>query len=86
MAVPRPVQFPHIVRDPGIVGGEPTVKGTRIPVRAIVLFLRHNGTLTHTFEAFPRLTPSDVEQALAFYQANQEEIDRHIRENEDDAG
>ncbi|HEY7062004.1 MAG TPA: DUF433 domain-containing protein [Chloroflexota bacterium] len=85
MALPQPVQFPHVVRDPRILGGEPTVKGTRVPVRAIVLFLRYNGDLAHIFEAFPRLTQTDVDQALAFYQANQAEIERHIRENEDDA-
>ena len=85
MALPQPVRFPRIVRDPAIVGGEPTVKGTRVSVRAVVLFLRHNGSLAHIFEAFPRLTQSDVDQALAYYEAHQQEIDQYITENEDDA-
>ncbi len=36
MAAPQLNTFPHIVRRPGVVGGEPTVVGTRLAVRHIV--------------------------------------------------
>jgi uncharacterized protein (DUF433 family) len=76
----------RIVRDARILGGEPTVKGTRVPVRAIVLTRRHAAETEHLCRAFPMLTRTDVEAALAFYEANREEIDRFIAEDElDDA-
>ncbi len=31
-----PSRFPHIVRDPRVLGGEPTVAGTRVPVWVVV--------------------------------------------------
>jgi uncharacterized protein (DUF433 family) len=33
-------------------------------------------------KAFPHASPADVEEALAYYEANREEIDRDIAENE----
>jgi uncharacterized protein (DUF433 family) len=84
MALPHSTSFPRIVRDPRIVGGEPTIRGTRIPVRSIVLFQRFEGDLTHISEAFPRLTQEDVDEALDFYRENHDEIDRYIRENDND--
>ncbi len=86
MALPKPEPFTRIVRDPRIVGGEPTVKGTRIPVRSIVLFREHEGSLADIFKAFPRLTADDVREALAYYEAHRAEIDGYIRENQDDGG
>ena len=71
MALPQPNRFPRIVRDPRIVGGEPTIKGTRVPVRSIVLFRRYEEDLTHNLEAFPRLTPVDVDEALVYYERSQ---------------
>jgi uncharacterized protein (DUF433 family) len=85
VALPHSASFPRIVRDPHILGGEPTIRGTRIPVRSIVLFRRFEGDLAHIFEAFPRLTPEDVDEALAFYDANRDDIDRYIHENQNDA-
>jgi uncharacterized protein (DUF433 family) len=33
---------------------------------------------------YPSIARADIEEALAFYEANREEIDRYIAENEDD--
>lgn len=83
--VTRPKIFTRIVRIPGVVGGEPVVAGTRISVRVIVQYDR---IYHHDFEkivgAFPHITYADIEEALAFYEANRGEIDRYIAENEDD--
>ena len=73
---------PRIVRDPKILGGEPTVRGTRVPVRSIVISnARYGGNLEQVCRAFS-LDPETVKAALAFYEANRSEIDWHIRENE----
>ena len=83
MALPEPA-FPRIVRDPRIVGGEPTIKGTRIPVRVLVLYRRYEPDLTHLYEDYPRLTRADVDEAFAYYEVHREEIDSYIRESQDD--
>ncbi len=33
---------------------------------------------------YPSVARADIEEALTYYEANREEIDRHIAENEDD--
>jgi uncharacterized protein (DUF433 family) len=78
----RQVAPSHIVRNPRICGGEPTVVGTRVPVRSIVLQWQHYRDLERVRRAFPRLDAEAIKVALAFYEANREEIDRLIEENE----
>src|SRR3712207_6714375 len=72
----------RIVREPRILGGEPTVEGTCVPVRSIVLAHRYYRDIGQVYQAYPMLGRGAVEQALAFYRANAEEIDRYIAENE----
>jgi uncharacterized protein (DUF433 family) len=71
----------HVVRRPDVLGGEPTVQGTRISVRSIVLAAREYGGAAGALEAYPQLDPQAVRDALAFYAAHREEIDRAIQEN-----
>jgi uncharacterized protein (DUF433 family) len=72
----------RIVRNSRICGGEPIVDGTRVPVRSIVLQWQHYQNLERVRAAFPRLDAQAIKEALAFYQANREEIDRLIEDNE----
>jgi uncharacterized protein (DUF433 family) len=37
MAAPNVVRYSHIARNPDILAGEPTIAGTRIAVRDIIL-------------------------------------------------
>ena len=85
MALPRQRQLSprRIVRNPRILSGEPTLEGTRVPVRSIVVASRYLETIDEIVDAYPMLDRESIEAALAFYQANQDEIDRHIVENED---
>jgi uncharacterized protein (DUF433 family) len=73
--------FPYVVRNPKILGGEPTVRGTRISVRSIVITYQNYGDVAGVCAAY-RLSPDVVEAALAFYDENREEIDTFIRDNE----
>jgi uncharacterized protein (DUF433 family) len=85
MAIERVAHFPHIVRDPDIQGGEPTVEGTRIPVRALVVASRGPRGLAHLPAAYPALTAELIREALDFYEAHREEVDRFICLNETDS-
>lgn len=82
MAAPQLGRFPHIVRNPAIIGGEPTVIGTRIAVRNIVVAARYAPTMNDLLAGYPSLTAELVEEACAFYEAHREGIDRDIEEND----
>ncbi len=75
---------PRIGRVPGVHGGEPIVRGTRVPVRAIVVAWRENQDLASLLEAYPRLSEADVLEALDYYQRHRQEIDERIRDQLDD--
>jgi uncharacterized protein (DUF433 family) len=70
-----------IVRDPHILDGEPTVRGTRIPVRSIVLAAQEYGGSQGVLTAYPQLAPQAIQHALDYYVRHREEIDRYIRDN-----
>jgi uncharacterized protein (DUF433 family) len=73
--------FPPIMRDPGVLGGEPTVRGTRVSVRTIVAACRGWGEIEHIMREYPQLECADVEEALEYFKAHRPEIDRYIRAN-----
>lgn len=56
----------RIVQDPGILGGRPAVKGTRIPVEVVLEYLANNPDFDELFADYPRLTLEDVKACLAF--------------------
>ena len=66
------------------MGGEPVLEGTRVPVSAIVVTYRLEPSFERVGEAYPMLDRAALEDALAFYRANQREIDRYIAEYEVD--
>ena len=78
MTTSRPPTFPRIVRVPGVVGGEPVIKGTRVSVAAIVQYYRIYQDVARIRQAIPHLSTTAIEEALAFYGAHPEEIDRLI--------
>ena len=81
MAIRRPAETERIVRNPRVLGGEPIVRDTRIPVRSIILAAREYGGVAGALEAYPQFTRDDVNDALAFGEVNKAEIERYIREN-----
>jgi uncharacterized protein (DUF433 family) len=81
MALRQPDAYARIARNPSVLGGEPIVRGTRIPVRSIVLAAREYETPAAVAGAYPQLTPADVNEALAYYEAHAPEIDAFIRAN-----
>jgi uncharacterized protein (DUF433 family) len=71
-------EYAHVVRTPGIVGGEPRLAETRIRVLDVVA-ARDIGGLTPeeiASTAYPDLTLAQVYAALAFYEDHKAEIDQ----------
>ncbi|MBI2550512.1 DUF433 domain-containing protein [Candidatus Woesearchaeota archaeon] len=59
----------RIVVDPKVMVGKPIIKGTRIPVDAILQRIADGMTVTEILEDYPQITESDVKAALE-YSAN----------------
>jgi uncharacterized protein (DUF433 family) len=83
MAAAEQRSFPRIIHDPRIHGGEPVVRGTRVPVHSVVVTWGAEPNMTTMLAAYPRLTEADVQEALAYYDAHRYEVGERIREQLD---
>ena len=72
MTSPAPYQD-RIVRIPGLVGGKPVIKGTRIPVDLILERLAYDLDMQTLFADYPKLTEDDIKACLAYAQELVEE-------------
>lgn len=57
---------PRIISDPNICGGEPCVKGTRVPVHIILGHLAAGENYDVILANFPRLTIEDIRACLEY--------------------
>ena len=76
------VTFPNIVRIPGVCGGDPVVRDTRVPVWVIAAKQQTYGSLDAIQRAYPHIPRERLQEALDYYAAHQDAIDEAIRENE----
>jgi uncharacterized protein (DUF433 family) len=56
----------RIVSDVNICGGEPCVKGTRVPVRIVLSHLAAGEAHVDILRQFPKLTEEDVRASLEY--------------------
>jgi uncharacterized protein (DUF433 family) len=68
---------PAIVRDPEILGGEPTIAGTRVGVHHVVSYLRLYGDSLERVraEALEHLSMEQLRAAVLWYHDHRGEID-----------
>ena len=71
----------YVERDEAILGGEPVIKGTRTPVRAVVELWRMGCAPEETVNELPHLSLAAVFDALSYYSDHQEEINDYIERN-----
>ena len=55
-----------ITVDPGILGGTPVFKGTRVPVRALFEYLADGLSLDYFLETFPSVTREAAVEMLRY--------------------
>jgi len=72
------VEHAYIERVPGIQGGRPVIKGTRTPVRSIVLYHRIGATPEEIQIKLPHLNLAQIYDALSYYYDFKDEIDNDI--------
>ena len=71
----------YVVTDSKILHGEPIIKDTRVPVRAIVETWRLGVAPEEIVLGLPHLTLAQVFDALSYYSDHQEEINKYIEIN-----
>jgi uncharacterized protein (DUF433 family) len=71
----------YIVRDDEILSGEPIIRGTRTPVRAIVETWRMGVPPEEIPRGMPHLDLAQVFDALSYYSDHQSEINGYIERN-----
>jgi len=67
--LPPPVEIgSHLISDPEVYHGELTFKGTRIPVRTILTFLRMGDNVDELLKGFdhPRLCREAIQESVEF--------------------
>jgi uncharacterized protein (DUF433 family) len=75
-------EHPYIERKPGILSGEPIIKGTRTPVRAIVEHWKFGDSPDVIIQHLPYLRLAQVFDALGYYNDHPDEIEHYIALNQ----
>lgn len=73
--------YRYIVTNELILSGEPIIKGTRTPVRAIVELWRQGVLPEFIPSQLPHLTLAQIFDALSYYSENQKQINGYIESN-----
>ena len=75
--------FPNIESDPDICGGEPRIIRTRIPIWLLVQSHKLGTSDADILKSYPSLRAEDLVSSWAYYRGHREEIEKQIRENEE---
>lgn len=75
MATEIKTEHPHIVRVPGVLGGEPIIAGSRIGVAFLARLLQADEEPAEIVAAYPHLLPAAVYDAISYYLDHRAEID-----------
>jgi uncharacterized protein (DUF433 family) len=77
----QPTEHPYIVRVPGICGGRPTVRGTRITVQLVAAAFKAGDSVEDILHNHPQLAAAAVYDAISYYLDHQGEIEQEIADN-----
>ena len=58
--------YQRITTDPALMGGQPCIRGLRIPVASVVAMVADEMGVAEILDAFPDLEPEDVNGALRY--------------------
>src|SRR5581483_2524630 len=71
----------HIVRRPGVCGGAPLIRSTRITVRHIAQLYKGGADVAEILRNYPHLQPSWIHDAISYYLDHTQEIEAEIEAN-----
>ncbi|MBI3536040.1 MAG: DUF433 domain-containing protein [Chloroflexi bacterium] len=72
---------PYIHKVPGVIGGEPVIKGTRISVSLIAEWWRMGWSIQEILDAYSHIRLAQVCDALGYFDDHRDEILAYIEEN-----
>ena len=75
--------YPGLESTPGVLGGEPCIVRTRIPVWLLVQARKLGSTEADLLRAYPALRAEDLTNAWAYFYGHKQEIKQQIGENEE---
>jgi uncharacterized protein (DUF433 family) len=76
--------YSNIVSTPGVCGGVPRIIRTRIPVWTLVRMRQLGVCEGEILRSYPTLRAIDLVQAWSYADNHREEMEKEIRENEED--
>ncbi|MBI3360050.1 MAG: DUF433 domain-containing protein [Chloroflexi bacterium] len=77
----QPSEHPYVESIATILGGEPIVKGTRTPVRAIAEHWKFGEAPEAIARKLPHLRLAQIFDALGYYDDHRDDIERYIALN-----
>ncbi|MFQ6055233.1 MAG: DUF433 domain-containing protein [Methanosarcinales archaeon] len=60
------VKLERITMDPEVMGGQPCIRGLRIPVSLIIKLIASGKTIKEIIEGYPELEEEDIKQSLEY--------------------
>jgi uncharacterized protein (DUF433 family) len=78
------LQTRTIQQTPGVCGGNPRIRNTRIPVWTIISFRNQGADNKELLRNYPSLTPDDLLATQTYYEQHRQEIDRVIASHQED--
>ena len=82
--MPQNTEHPHMDRVPGVCGGEPKVKETRIPVWIIAGWHCMGMSMDEIMVMYPQLNAAQVFDALSYYYDHKAEVDEVRYQNSEE--
>jgi uncharacterized protein (DUF433 family) len=73
---------PFVHEVPGVCGGYPVIRNTRIPVSIIVQFHREGASVDEMAEMYPHVGKERIQGALDYYAAHPARVDEDFERNE----
>lgn len=83
VATPQATEHPHVERVPGVCGGEPKIKGTRIPVWIVAGWHVLGQSVDDIVALYPHLSAAQVHDALSYYYDHRAEVDAVRAQNKE---
>jgi len=71
-------EHPYIESTPDVLNGEPCIKGTRTPVRAVAEHWKFGDTPEEIARKLPHLRLAQIFDALGYYDDHREDIEHYI--------
>ena len=84
MATEQATRPSWIQKTPGVQGGDPCIRNTRITVHGLVEWRQLGRADAAIMHSIPGLTQADLDEAWTYYEQHRDEIDEILRqENEE---